>query len=118
MFRYLPHNNPLISTILHNISQLITDMTVNEIFLYSRQIAPHKLIYTANWNDVRKTYFTIEESINVIEKLLIFQTDVKIFKRFVGHIGKKKLKMNCLYITSPPNAGKNFFFRYSIACFN
>ena len=31
-FRYFPHNNPLIATIVYNISLQITDMSLHEIF--------------------------------------------------------------------------------------
>lgn len=47
-FHYLPHNNPLIHTVIHNISQQIMDTSIYEICLYSRKISPVKLIYTAN----------------------------------------------------------------------
>lgn len=110
-FRYLPHNHPLIITILHNISQEITDMSITEIFEYTRKIDNEKLIYAANWNEVNKTYFTIEESVNVIEKFLMYQGNIqKFLKNLYDIIEKKRPKQNCLYIVSPPNAGKNFFF--------
>ncbi|BAA96073.1 nonstructural protein [Bombyx mori densovirus 5] len=80
-------------------------------------------------NDLLNTYYTIEESQQIVEELLDFQMhndqleyfdsieDAK--KRFITDLyeilEKKHQKTNTFQIVSPPSAGKNFFIETVLA---
>jgi hypothetical protein len=53
-YRYMPLNHPLIATIIHIISQQITTMTLEEIFLYIKTMDSEKLIYISTNKDLHK----------------------------------------------------------------
>lgn len=66
-------------------------------------------------------YYTIEESVEIIEELFTYQMgdesvdlDVDVVCDFVNQLyqvcERKMQKKNCIYILAPPTSGKNFFF--------
>lgn len=114
-YRTMDHNHVSLRTTIHNIQQEITEMSVLEIFLYTRKVNTNRLIYVSNFTEVDDYYLNIEQSVNVLEKLLLFQFQTlprvqKFLKFLLEFLDKKTGKMNTLYVLSPPNAGKNFFF--------
>lgn len=112
-FKYVPHESNLLKTIFHNIQQEITDKSVKEIFMYTRTVDINKLIYMAKWNTVSDYYFNLKESIIILDKFLHYQEEENVqnfLQTLYDFLEQVKPKKNCLYIVSPPNAGKNFFF--------
>ncbi len=73
-------------------------------------------IFSAGYGNVFTYYYSLEDSVNVLEELLLFQFNndteqVYLFLKDLFNILERKLpKLNCLVIHSPPSSGKNFFF--------
>nr|QTE04115.1 MAG: putative nonstructural protein 1 [Emberiza spodocephala ambidensovirus] len=115
-YKYLPKNKAILQTCFHNINQKIVDMTVRDIFLKTRKISMNKLIYVAQWNMVGEYYFDVQNSVNILEALLLFQcnndaSDAYCFLKNLYYLLDKKVpKKNCLCIIAPANSGKNYFF--------
>ena len=72
-------------------------------------------IFMAGYIPFEETYYTITESIDVLEKLLYFQfdgdeDDIRNFLYQLYNVLERKTpKLNTLLISSPASAGKNFF---------
>ncbi|KAL3286275.1 hypothetical protein HHI36_000784 [Cryptolaemus montrouzieri] len=72
------------------------------------------LVWSARSNDLLyNTYYTHEESLNIVRELLTFQLrdSLNYFKQSLLNILECSVpKLNCICIVSPPSAGKNFYF--------
>nr|QKK82934.1 hypothetical protein 2 [Pittosporum tobira parvo-like virus] len=89
-------------------------MSLREIFLYSRQVNPEKRYYERNFTD-ETYYYSIEDSIKVLEEFLLFQCFtlegvIKFLTDLFNILERRIPKKNCLYVVSEPNGGKNYFF--------
>lgn len=122
---YMPKNKQILTVCFHNIQQRIVDMTYRELFLKSRVISMNKLIYVAPWNDVSGYYYDVNDSIKVMEELLMHQFDndkevvVTFLKNIYYLVDKKIPKKNCICVIGPSCSGKNFFFDCVIhSCIN
>lgn len=69
-----------------------------------------------NRDNLSDTYYSINESVDVTERLLYlqFEDDPQVVSNFLNNlydvVDKRVPKLNSLCIVSPPSAGKNFFF--------
>lgn len=72
--------------------------------------------FAGGFVDNNDFYYNINDSVNVLIKLLEFQfnNDYDQIQQFMQNlydiIEKKLTKTNCMLVCSPPSAGKNFFF--------
>nr|QUS52556.1 NS1 [Mute swan feces associated ambidensovirus 7] len=72
--------------------------------------------FAAGFTDNNEYYYNINDSINILIKLLEhqFSNDYDRIQEFMENLYKvleKKIpKTNCILVCSPPSAGKNFFF--------
>lgn len=124
-FKYQNRSDSFFKNCLHNINQKLCDFTYKQLFLKTRNISMNRLIYVAPWNSISTYYFNIEHSVKVLESLLYFQMDndpERVYS-FLQHlywvVCKSVPKRNTFMVTSPPNAGKNYFFDCLIhSCIN
>lgn len=82
-----------------------------EIYEYAMSVNVRYGCITENLDSM---YYDVEESIEIIKKLLMYQLeDLELVKQFMldlyNVLEKKISKLNSLCIISPPSAGKNFF---------
>lgn len=90
-------------------------MCVMEFKDHFNRIDPSFLVFAAPQGNVRDYYYSIDESLVILDKLLKFQlgTDDRV-KEFVlvlyNLVDKITPKKNALFVLSAPNAGKNYFF--------
>lgn len=73
-------------------------------------------IFSAGHTKFNEYYYDIEDSLDVLNKLLMFQFDndeelvYRFLKTLYNVVERKIPKLNALLVHSPPSAGKNFFF--------
>lgn len=113
-WKYLPLNNNHIKAVQRIFQRQICDMSLREF------IVKYKNIETPYFNcgvkDINDYYYNLEHSVNIANELLLFQfnnehINVKSFLTNLYNLLEKNVpKKNCMFILSPPNAGKNYFF--------
>lgn len=115
-YRYMPKNCSLIQSAMFNIGLDFVDMSIEDFGKYFAKCEPQNLIFNSPMGDINEYYYDIEKSVYVMEELLNHQFNdnanlVKLFLTDVYNICNKiNPKKNTLFILSPPNAGKIFFF--------
>lgn len=115
-YKYWEKNGTLIRNVMHNIAQNIVDMSVEELFDYIRKIPLNRQIFAGPWKDPWTYYYGIKKSIRVLEKLLAYQCGgetrkIKEFLRVLYQwLSRAVPKKNAIFVLSPANAGKNYFF--------
>jgi len=73
-------------------------------------------IFSAGHSSVDDYYYSVEESVDILENFLLFQFDqdeenVYEFLKMLYNVLERKLpKRNCILVHSPPSSGKNYFF--------
>nr|QRQ90261.1 MAG: nonstructural protein [Parvoviridae sp.] len=73
-------------------------------------------IFSAGHIPVDEYYYDIDDSLDVINKLLLFQFDnseeyvCNFLEDVYNIVDRNYPKCNCLIVKSPPSAGKNYFF--------
>ncbi|QEM39034.1 nonstructural protein [Bactericera trigonica densovirus] len=106
----------LLCTVLNNYALELCDMSMPELFARFQSVDPVHLLFAAPMGNVAATYYDIEESVLILEDLLMYQFDndeeiVGVFlEDLVDILEKRKAKINSIFVLSPSNAGKNFFF--------
>lgn len=102
--------------VLRKITINISEWALRDFIIYYNSLETNHLIFNAPNGDIAEHYYDIPTSVKVCIDLLKFQFDndedyIKIFVEGVYNICEKlEPKRNSLFIYSPPNAGKNFFF--------
>lgn len=115
-YRYMPKNSPLLTTVMYNIGLEFNDMSIEDYIKYFEKCEPQNLIFNSPMGDINEYYYDKKQSIYVMEELLLHQFHdnkdaIRIFLKDVYNVCNKKIaKKNTLFVLSPPNAGKNFFF--------
>nr|WPR17924.1 MAG: rep 40 protein helicase [Chemarfal virus 36] len=113
-----PDNSNKVNEAIKIWSYKINNYTLREFFnMYNKNIEGD-LIFSRS-----KTYLTLEESIEILDRLLIYQFDdddsqIKEFLQNLVNVVDfqpecnpgSNIKCNTFLIHSPPSAGKNFFF--------
>lgn len=112
----LLHRQKLLKeTVLEKRRMELMRLSMRELYEYFCRVAPGKLLFNAPEARLAQHYYSIEESVRKMEQLLHFQFDsedeIVQFLVDVYYIISKRLpKKNTLFILSPPNAGKKWFF--------
>lgn len=107
------YENPqLIENAFNHLGSLIMEKTTKEIYEMSEKC--EHLFYIANSGKITDIYYNVEESIQIIEELLLFQCGsssnvYRFLNELYNTLEKTVPKKNCLQIISEPNAGKTFF---------
>lgn len=115
-YKWLPRSNTLLQKCVEYIGLEYCEKNVEEFYQIYQKIDPKNLIFNAPFGNIESYYYDLKTSIYVLEELLLFQfhddkQKVKDFlKMLLNVLDKKILKLNTLFVLSPPNAGKNFFF--------
>lgn len=114
-YKFLRKSSPFFLSVFDVYQQFFVDKTVAEIYTYSTA-EKTTLLYGAPTGDVSSYYYSIEESVVILEELLMYQfegnhTIIQTFLLDLIKILDRRLpKVNCFFVLSPPSAGKNFFF--------
>lgn len=99
--------------ILHN---QYNEMSIAEMYKHYVSIEPQHLIFNSSLGNITEYYYSVKSSIIVMENLLLYQfydsaESVKEFLLTLLNVLDKRVpKKNSLFVLSPPNAGKNYFF--------
>lgn len=102
--------------VIRRISIEITEWQIENFMTKYNNCDPMYLIFNAPKGDINNHYYAIDVSVDILNELLLYQFDnnvelVKIFLEDVYNVcEKKEAKRNTLFVLSPPNAGKNYFF--------
>lgn len=85
-------------------------LSLNEIIQWINESQREPVWYARTENH----YMDIKESVDILEKLLLFQYDnvlnvISFLQRLVNILEKKLPKKNTMYIVGTPNSGKTFF---------
>lgn len=120
--RFLLAKDKCVCRALQYIQTYIESLSVKQLEELFSKIPYENQIFGARSDNVKDYYFSIEESVEAIETILLYQLDndnesVNIFINNVYEIvDKKRPKKNTLYIVGSPSSGKNFIFD-SLAAF-
>uniref|UniRef100_A0A8D8WBT3 Non-capsid protein NS-1 n=1 Tax=Cacopsylla melanoneura TaxID=428564 RepID=A0A8D8WBT3_9HEMI len=115
-FGMIHRGDKLLATVLNSCALEICDMSMTDLFQRYSSLEFNNLIFAAPMGNVEDTYYDIEESVRVLEELLLFQfdNDVEIVQVFLADLvdvlDKKRQKLNTFFVLGASNAGKNFFF--------
>lgn len=115
-FKFWNIDSTLIKNCIKIINNDINNLTLKELYMYLKTIEPQNLIFNAPIGHLYDYYYSITESVEILEDLLKYQfynneEQIIIFLRDLYNVIDKIIpKKNTLFILSPPNAGKNFFF--------
>lgn len=98
------------------ISMRFTTWTIKDYYnnIYSKEDCVP--IFSAGHMDVKEIYYNVEESVTIMEELLMYQFNgndelVSEFLLSLYNVLDRKIpKCNSLLVYSPPSSGKNFFF--------
>lgn len=92
------------------------ELSIKELGSFFAEIEPQNLIFNAPMGNVENYYYSPEDSLKICEKLVAFQfrdnkQDILYFYQCLFDVIDRRVpKKNSLFVLSPPNAGKNFFF--------
>lgn len=113
-----PDNSNKVNEAIKLWSYKINDFTLKQYFDMYNTNSKEDLIFSRS-----KVYYSIEDSTNILDKLLIhqFDDDESEVKDFLQHLVNvvdrqpedrpfSNIKCNTFLVHSPPSAGKNFFF--------
>lgn len=113
--KYIRKDNYILKEVLDALAHKLCSWSIYDFHeMYS---APDcNPCFTAVYVDVDQRYMSLEKSLEVIDRLLLFQFDnspeeVKAFLiDFYNILERRYPKKNSICVRSPPNGGKNFFF--------
>nr|ALV85426.1 non-structural protein 1 [Diaphorina citri densovirus] len=107
---------PLLTNLFNNYALELMDASMVELFERYSSLEHTNLIFAAPLGNIQETYYTLDESVVILEKLLLYQyrDDTEIVEIFLQDLydvlEKRIAKKNTFFVLSPSNAGKNFFF--------
>lgn len=112
-FKFMRRNDPILQVVVDNFNCELLDFSVQNIFEYVQTCTP---LYHAPRGDIYEYYYSIDESISVLNLLLRFQFNddeveiIAFLNNLLGVIEKHFPKINCFQVIGAPSSGKNFFF--------
>lgn len=115
-YKFYDVNSVFIKNCVRIVNNSYNELSIVDLYNHFKSLEPQNLIFNAPLAAIDNYYFSIEESVQVLNKLLIFQFNhskaevIEFLNNLVNVIDKLVPKKNTLYVISPPNAGKNFFF--------
>lgn len=88
--------------------------TLNCLEIYTR-LPFSKLYFNCGNEPIADYYYSIDESVNILDTLLLYQYKTKervkeFLTRLLCIVDKRIPKRNAMCIIANPNAGKNYFF--------
>lgn len=112
-FSDLPDNNIKIELAFKKFQLFLNKKSIQEFYIYYTNL--DKLKLTFFYENISENYYDIENSVDILEKLLAFQysTPQKIQEfliRLVNILDKKIAKKNTMYIHGDTCSGKSYFF--------
>lgn len=111
---YIRKDNKIVNNVLDAWAQKTCRWSIFDFnTFYSRDDC--KPTFWAGYRAFEDVYYTIDESIHIVDKLLEAQfhdnVQVKDFLHALFNVVERKVpKLGTILVHSPPNAGKNFFF--------
>nr|QRQ90264.1 MAG: nonstructural protein [Parvoviridae sp.] len=118
--QFMRNDNKLVQSVMDNWSHIINNWKLdNFISLYNDPKC--KPYFEAPTDEIFNYYYTVEESLKILEDFLSFQFNgnelaIYDFLMDVHDICERVIpKCNTLVVYSPPSAGKNFFFDMILA---
>lgn len=115
-YKFFDTGSILIKNCVRIVNNSYNEQSLTEIYNFFRICEPQHLIFNAPMGNSENYYYNINDSIEILEKLIFFQNNNNLNKvlQFLTDLynvmDKKILKKNSIFILSAPNAGKNFFF--------
>lgn len=115
-YKFFNRVSPLMLNILKIHGAFYNDMSIEELYTHFCKCDPQNLIFNAPQTSTENYYYNIEESVGILERLIQYQFNhnihhIQYFYECIFNVADKKIpKKNTIFILSPPNAGKNFFF--------
>ncbi|UGV24202.1 MAG: putative nonstructural protein [SAfia-400D ambidensovirus] len=113
-WKYLPLNNTHIRAVQRIYQRQLCDM--NFMDFVNRYKYSEVLYFNCGVRDVNDYYYTTDQSLRIATDLLLFQFNNNLdrvqqfLKDLFNLLDRITPKKNCMFILSPPNAGKNYFF--------
>lgn len=115
-YRWLDVGSVMMKNIVRVVNNFYNELSVVDLFNHFNSLDPANLIFNAPLGNIGDYYFTIAESVEILNRLLLYQfadNENKVIKflwDLFNVLDKKVPKKNTIFILSNPNAGKNFFF--------
>ncbi|XP_046466077.1 uncharacterized protein [Neodiprion pinetum] len=115
-YKFWNRQSPLFQSIIKIVGNFYNELSVSELAEYFTSLEPQNLIFNAPMGNVQNYYYSPEESLSICEKLIDFQfrsnrREIQNFYETLFNVVDRKVpKKNSLFVLSPPNSGKNFFF--------
>lgn len=113
--RFMRCDHELVKSFLDAKSEELCYWSIHDFYMFYSQPSCFPT-FMAGYQNISDTYYNVEDSLIIINKLLQFQFDsdvvqIKSFLQTVYDILERKLpKCNTICVWSPPSAGKNYFF--------
>lgn len=115
-YKFYDLNSVFIKNCVRIVNNSYNELSIVDLYEHFKRLEPQHLIFNAPLAATDSYYYTIDESVDVLNRLLLFQFDrstehiLKFLRELVAVIDRLVPKKNTLYVLSPPNAGKNYFF--------
>lgn len=112
-YKFLLSGDNMVKSVFNVFNHYFVDKTFEEIYYYAVSVNP---LYCSFKGNIFDYYYSVEESVNILNELLYFQFNndeqaiVVFLTDLLNIIDKKIPKVNCLQIIAPASSGKNFFF--------
>lgn len=106
----------LLDTIFNNYALELMDKAMPELYEQYMSLESTQWLFAAPMGKIADTYMSIDDSVDALERLLLFQHDndaevVHIFLcDLVDILERRKAKYNTFFVLGASNSGKNFFF--------
>lgn len=114
VLKFVNESNHHINNAFQYWNKLLCSYSAKDFFdMYSNKDC--NFIFGSGFNSFDNYYYTIDESIDILDKLLYYQlhddVEVKTFITDLYNVCERRVaKLNSFYVESEPSAGKNFFF--------
>lgn len=115
-FKFMDTNSVLIKNCLRIVNNNINNLSFIELYNHYEHIEPQNLIFNAPVNNVYNYYYSIDDSLELLNNILMYQFNnntmkiIEFLTNLYNVINKSIPKKNSIFVLSPPNAGKNLFF--------
>lgn len=110
-------NSVLIRNCVRIVNNFYNELSVAELYRhFENNVDPSYYIFNAPLGSINSYYYSVEESVQVLSKLLMYQFnnkqyEVSLFLNTMLDVLNRRIpKKNTIFVLSPANAGKNYFF--------
>lgn len=116
-WKFMDLNSVLIRNCVRIVNNFYNELSVGDLYRhFGNNVDPAFYIFNAPLGSVDSYYYSIQESVDVLNRLLLFQFcnrqyEVSLFLNTLLDVLNRRIpKKNTIFVLSPPNSGKNFFF--------